>query len=1087
MSMPTARVPAVAAEPGRWYQDAIIYELHVRSFADSNDDGIGDFRGLTQRLDYLQDLGVTAIWLLPFYPSPLRDDGYDIANYRAINPAYGTMRDFKAFLRAAHQRGLRVITELVLNHTSDEHAWFQRARRAPAGSPERDFYVWSDTADRYQDARIIFQDFETSNWAWDPIAGAYYWHRFYSHQPDLNWDNPRVKEEMFAVVDFWLEMGVDGLRLDAVPYLFEREGTNCENLPETHQVLKDLRRHVDERFEDRMLLAEANQWPEDAVAYFGDGDECHMAFHFPLMPRMFMSVRMEDRFPLVDILLQTPEVPEGCQWAIFLRNHDELTLEMVTDEERDYMYRVYAEDPQARINLGIRRRLAPLLGNDRRLIELVNALLLTLPGTPVIYYGDEIGMGDNFYLGDRNAVRTPMQWSGDRNGGFSRANPQRLFLPVIADPEYGAINVEAQQSNASSLLWWTKRMIALRRRHAAFRGSLEFLLSENRHVLSFVRELDEERILVVANLSRRAQYVELDVRHLDGLVPEELIGHTEFPPLSAERPYVLTLGPHDFFVFGLRVPELRSDAAEPPVAIRSSNGWPGVFERRARTQLEDAIARHLPRQRWFAAKSRKIRRVSLGDAIRLGPAGALPAGYLCMVDVELNEGEPERYVLPLAARRPEDAQHQADPVALVRSADGDVVLVDGADDPGVAAALLQLVRGRRRAAGKAGTLQGAPERSLRRLAAGHDLTPSPLGAEQSNSSIAFGQGLIMKLFRRAEAGTNPEAELGALLSSQGFEHVPPTAGVLSYQPRRGEPITVGVVQGYVANEGNAWAYALDELARFLEDALAREDAPPAAEPFDPLNPPQSDEVNEMVGTFVEVARLLGQRTGELHQALAAAPHPDTPQKFSALQQRSLMQSMRTLMRQTFRSVRRAGADVVPEGVMPSEEDVSTLIGGLLDQRLGGFQIRTHGDLHLGQVLWTGRDLVFIDFEGEPARTMGQRRLKRSPLRDVAGMLRSFHYAAYSGLFQECGRDDPTGGRAEEWVLAWRAAVSAAFLRGYREAVAGLDLVPQDDDEFARLLRLFLVEKSLYEIGYELDNRPDWVEIPARGLAELLEG
>ncbi|MDX6553079.1 MAG: maltose alpha-D-glucosyltransferase / alpha-amylase, partial [Gaiellales bacterium] len=606
MTMPETRLPPViVGDPAPWYKDAVIYQLHVRAFADSNDDGIGDFRGLTQRLDYLQDLGVTALWLLPFYPSPLRDDGYDTADYRAIHPSYGTMRDFRTFLRQAHERGIRVITELVLNHTSDEHAWFQRARRAPAGSPERDFYVWSDTPERWQEARIIFQDFESSNWAWDPVAGAYYWHRFYSHQPDLNWDNPAVKREMFSIVDYWLEMGVDGLRLDAVPYLIERDGTNCENLPATHQVLKDLRRHVDDRFPDRMLLAEANQWPEDAVAYFGDGDECHMAFHFPLMPRMFMSVRMEDRYPLVDILAQTPEPPETAQWATFLRNHDELTLEMVTDEERDYMYRAYAEDPQARINLGIRRRLAPLLGNDRRLMELVNALLLSLPGTPVIYYGDEIGMGDNIYLGDRNAVRTPMQWSADRNGGFSRANPQRLYLPVIGDPEYGSVNVEAQQNNPSSLLWWMKRMIALRKRHPAFHGSLEFLFPENRKVLAFLRELGEDRLLVVANLSRRVQYAELDVRRLDGLVPEELTGHSEFPPFSADRPYVLTLGPHDVFLFALHPPTARPDRMMEAPTIRVAGTWPSVFQRRARGHLEDALAAYLPLQRWFSSKSRR--------------------------------------------------------------------------------------------------------------------------------------------------------------------------------------------------------------------------------------------------------------------------------------------------------------------------------------------------------------------------------------------------------------------------------------------------------------------------------------------------
>ncbi|MGZ5503646.1 MAG: maltose alpha-D-glucosyltransferase, partial [Chthoniobacterales bacterium] len=460
-----------------WYKDAIIYELHVKTFHDSNGDGIGDFRGLIEKLDYLQELGVTAIWLLPFYPSPLRDDGYDIADYYDVNPHFGTLQDFRDFLAAAHERGLRVITELVINHSSDQNPWFQRARRAPAGSPERELYVWSDTPDKYNGARIIFKDFETSNWSWDSVAKSYYWHRFYSHQPDLNFDNPGVHERVEAVCDFWLKMGVDGLRLDAVPYLYEREGTSCENLPETHTYLKKLRAHIDANFKDRMLLAEANQWPEDAVSYFGKGDESHMNVHFPLMPRMFMALQMEDRFPIIDILDQTPAIPENCQWAMFLRNHDELTLEMVTDEERDYMWRVYANDPTARINLGIRRRLAPLLANSRRKIELLNTLLFSMPGTPVLYYGDEIGMGDNFYLGDRNGVRTPMQWSPDRNAGFSKANPQQLYLPITIDPEYHyeAINVENQQKNLSSLLWWMRRVIAMRKNYKAFsRGSLEF-------------------------------------------------------------------------------------------------------------------------------------------------------------------------------------------------------------------------------------------------------------------------------------------------------------------------------------------------------------------------------------------------------------------------------------------------------------------------------------------------------------------------------------------------------------------------------------------------------------------------------------
>ena len=515
-----------------WFRDAVIYELHIRAFADSNGDGTGDFDGLTSRLDYLSDLGITAVWLLPFYPSPLRDDGYDIADYRTVNPDYGNLRAFRRFMDAAHARNIKVITELVINHTSDQHPWFERARRAAPGSAHRDFYVWTDDPTRYEDARIIFQDFETSNWTWDPVAGQYYWHRFYSHQPDLNFDNPAVEKAVLEVLDHWLDMGVDGLRLDAVPYLYERDGTNCENLPETHAALKRIRSHMDSKYEGRMLLAEANQWPEDAAAYFGDGDECHMNFHFPVMPRLFMSLQTENRMPIIDILDQTPTPPENCQWATFLRNHDELTLEMVTEEERHMMLRAYARDDEMRINLGIRRRLAPLLGNDRRKIELLNAVLFSLPGTPVIYYGDEIGMGDNVYLGDRDGVRTPMQWSSDRNGGFSSANPHRLFLPLITEQEYHyeGVNVETQQANPASLLSWMRQLIALRTNHRVLgRGTIEFLDPDNPHVLAFIRRLDgEPPMLCVANLSRLAQHVELDLREFQGATPVEVFGYNKF-------------------------------------------------------------------------------------------------------------------------------------------------------------------------------------------------------------------------------------------------------------------------------------------------------------------------------------------------------------------------------------------------------------------------------------------------------------------------------------------------------------------------------------------------------------------------------
>ena len=556
-----------APEP-LWYKDAIIYETHVRAFFDSDNDGNGDFKGLTMKLDYLENLGITCLWLLPFFPSPLRDDGYDIADYLNVHPGYGTLDDFKVFLEAAHRRNLQVIIELVINHTSDQHPWFQAARKAPPGSPERLFYVWSDTDRQYSGARIIFTDTEKSNWSWDAEAKAYYWHRFFSHQPDLNYDNPAVLEEVLKTMRFWLDLGVDGLRLDAVPYLVEREGSNCENLPETHEIVKRIRHEMDAGYANRLLLAEANQWPADVRQYFGNEDEFHMAFHFPLMPRIFMALRLEDRLPVTDIMARTPEIPDCCQWALFLRNHDELTLEMVTDDERDYMYFAYGGEPRMRLNLGIRRRLAPLLDNNPGRIQLMNSLLFSFPGTPIIYYGDEIGMGDNIYLGDRNGVRTPMQWTMDRNAGFSRANPAQLYSPVILDAIYGyeSVNVEAQLADTSSLLHWMRNMIALRKLFRVFgRGSLEFLTPSNRRILAYLRRDETDLVLCVANLSRFSQPVELDLSPLAGKVPVEMLGYTEFPQIGTE-PYRLSLSPYAFFWFELQTgsPDVPADPAVQP-------------------------------------------------------------------------------------------------------------------------------------------------------------------------------------------------------------------------------------------------------------------------------------------------------------------------------------------------------------------------------------------------------------------------------------------------------------------------------------------------------------------------------------------
>ncbi|MFQ5807530.1 MAG: maltose alpha-D-glucosyltransferase, partial [Phycisphaerae bacterium] len=870
-----------------WFKDAIIYELHVRAFYDSDGNGMGDFAGLTQKLDYLQDLGVTVIWLLPFYPSPWKDDGYDISDYSAVHPAYGTLRDFRHFLREAHQRGLRVITELVLNHTSDQHPWFQRSRRAAAGSRWRGFYVWSDRPDRYADARVIFKDFESANWSWDPRAKAYYWHRFYSHQPDLNYSNPLVQEEMLKVVDSWLKMSVDGLRLDAVPYLFQREGTNCENLPETHQFLKKLRAQVDQRYRNRMLLAEANQWPEDAVAYFGEGDECHMAYHFPLMPRLFMAIRMEDSVPIIDTFEHTPRIPENCQWALFLRNHDELTLEMVTDSERDYMYGTYARDPQARVNLGIRRRLAPLLQNNRRKIELMNILLFSLPGTPVVYYGDEIGMGDNIYLGDRNAVRTPVQWSADRNAGFSSANPQRLFLPVIIDPEYHyeSLNVEAQQNNPHSLLSWMKRLIAMRKRYKVFgRGSIEFLHTDNRKVLVFLRRYKDECIMVVANLSRFVQYVQLDLSRMKGVTPIELFGGTRFPAIG-ELPYFLTLGAHASYWFLLEqrcaVPFVGMPPGHEPPELSVSVIWDEVLHDRSREALEASLPDFLMACPWFRRKHRTIRSATFLDYIPIAQNDK--RAYAVLMQVNYVHGEPETYLLPLSFAVGDKAAviRENTPrsiVARVHIADLDAegVLFDAAYDEDYTTMLLEAIRKGRRFRGASGTLTTAAARAFRpMLRAAKDLpAPTPRKVTQRNASVVFGEEYILKSLRRVQGGVNVEVEMARYLAEQrDFAHVARVAGTIEYRRTNEEPITTAILHTYVANEGDAWGYTLDAIGDYLDDALGQleeieEIAPPTDDLLELAECKVPSHVARLLGPYLESARLLGRRTAQMHVVLS---------------------------------------------------------------------------------------------------------------------------------------------------------------------------------------------------------------------------
>ena len=1078
-----APVPALVgtADDPEWYRSGVIYEMHVRAFADSNGDGIGDFPGLTAHLDYVAELGVTAIWLLPFYPSPGRDDGYDIADYMSVNPDYGTLAQFKKFLKAAHDRGIRVITELVVNHTSDQHPWFQRARRAPAGSRWRNFYTWSDDDSRWPDARIIFSDTEASNWAWDPVAGQYYWHRFFSHQPDLNYDNPEVQAAITKVVDFWLGMGVDGLRLDAVPYLYQRDGTNCENLPETHAFLRGLRRHVDANFPGRMLLAEANQWPEDAAEYFGDGDECHMNFHFPLMPRMFMALQMEHRTPIVDILEQTPALPEGGQWATFLRNHDELTLEMVTDEERDYMYRAYANDPQMRINVGIRRRLAPLLGNDRRRIELLNAVLYSLPGTPVLYYGDELGLGDNVYLGDRDGVRTPMQWSPDRNAGFSTASPHRLYLPLVVEPgyHYENVNVEAQQSNSASLLWWMSQLISLRKQHDVLgRGSVRFLDPDNHRVLALVRELDgHPPFLVVANLSRHAQPVELDLSEYAGRRPREVLGHTSFPPIG-DLPYFLTIAPYGFYWFSLEADEGAVDADAP--LPRLDVAWPDALQR-DRRGLERALVAFVGRSRWFAGRSRGLRSATITDTVRLGSSSD-GATTLLVVDVAHRDGSSDSYHVPVVAA---DA---APPGAVIAELPDGRVLVDAMASP-VGITDLACATTQRRIKGDRVELRGAAGRTLRAALA--DGAPARwAGREQTNSSAFLGDAAVIKLIRRIEDGTNPELEIGGFLTDEAaFAHSPPVIGSLELRrdvARNGsdpEPGTIAVVTELVPHDDDAWTSTADELARFFDRAIGSGEKRP-----DPVR------CADLLGVAPTDAARLGARTAELHLALASGSgEAFRPERLGRHDRRSLAQSIRTQVSGSMTALRQARrrldpvVDAMAASVLADHATLTGALTGLIDVADAGQRQRVHGDLHLGQVLVAGDRYVFIDFEGEPARPISQRRIKRPALVDVAGMLRSYDYAAAVAARTVIQRGSLHGWSLDDladWADWWSTAMSDAFVGAYREHIEGSGLVPDGDAAFDLLLRCCLVEKAAYELRYELDHRPDWVSIPLRGILRL---
>lgn len=1088
-----------------WYKDAIIYELHIKAFRDSNSDGIGDFPGLIEKLDYLKDLGVTAIWVLPFYPSPLRDDGYDIADYYSINPAYGNIHQFKKLLKEAHKRNLKVITELVINHTSDQHPWFQRARKAPKGSALRNFYVWTDDPTQYKDVRIIFQDFESSNWTWDEEAQQYYWHRFFHHQPDLNYDNPKVQEEVFKIIDYWCRLGVDGFRLDAVPYLFEREGTNGENLPETHDFLKRLRKHVDDHHPGTVLLAEANMWPEDSASYFGNGDECHMNYHFPVMPRIFMALQMEDRYPITDIFDQTPQIPHTCQWAIFLRNHDELTLEMVTDEERDYMYKVYARDPKAKINLGIRHRLAPLMDNNRRKIELLNYLLFSLPGTPVIYYGDEIGMGDNFYLGDRDGVRTPMQWAPDRNAGFSSANPQKLYLPVILDPEYHyeSVNVEMQQRNPSSLLWWMKRVINTRKKYKAFsRGDMKFINVDNPKVLAFTRTDEVESMLIVVNLSRFAQPVGLDLAEYKGYLPVEVFSKNKFPAIKEDNAYFFSLAPHAYHWFVLQRihPDVHEEETLPLVQI---NQWRDMVKNEMLEELETRVLPgYLSKASWFAGRQRIIQAIRIVDK---APVPLLDrTALLLLVEVNYESGLPEMYQLPIAFRKEEHANEMRESfpqsvLARMHVGGDGGILYDAIYDAEFQQAVFA-----RMAAGQNLTLKGSiihftGNKGLKKYSREHEKIRSrTIEGNYNNTSITYDNSFFLKLYRKIDRAVNPDLEITQFLTQTKFKNIPPFTGSIEWQFEK-DSIVLGMMQEVVENSGDARQHMTDRLHNYYERIISQEESNYLltgieGTPFEPIGYEAfPDRMKELLEQTVERTRLLAERTGEMHNALASGTEfkDFKPEEFSLHYQRSLYSSMQSLIRETFQNLSK-NIKKLPDHLKEEAEEVAAMkdeiqseLKKIYRQKIDVIKIRIHGDYHLGQVLFTGKDFVILDFEGQLSRSYSERRLKRSPLRDVASMMRSFHYVAYRALFNNTQIRKEDFEKLMPFTEQWHHYISRLFMHSYLDTVQNSLFIPRNKEDRDVMMRTYLIEKALYELNDELKSRPEWSIVPIRGIKAVM--
>ena len=1068
-----------------WYKDAIIYQLHVKSFFDANNDGIGDLPGLISKLDYIAELGVNAIWVLPFYPSPRFDDGYDISGYRDVHPDYGTLADFRQFVRAAHARNIRVITDLEVNHTSDQHPWFQRARRAKPGSSSRNFYVWSDTDQKYAGTRIILVDTERSNWTWDADAGAYYWHRFSSHQPDLNFDNPQVLRAVLGVIRFWLRLGVDGLRMASVPYFIEREGTSNENLPETHQILKRIRAELDANFADRVLLAEVNQWPEDVKMYFGDGDECHMAFHFPLMPRMYMAIAREDRFPISDIIRQTPPIPDTCQWAIFLRNHDELSLEMVTDSERDYLWQTYAADRRARINLGIRRRLAPLLEGDRRRVELMNSLLLSMPGTPVIYYGDEIGMGDNIHLGDRDGVRTPMQWSPDRNGGFSRVDPAALILPTAMDPLYGhdVVNVEAQRRDPHSILNWTRRLLAIRNSHPAFgRGTLTLLSPKNRKVLAYIREYEGDTLLCVANVAHTLEAVELDLSQFAGRVPVELSAGSSFPPIG-ELTYLLTLPPFGFYWFALAtaadLPAWHTPAPEPlpefvTMIVRGSLAKTLVSPA-AKLVEDEALPQYIAKRRWFGLRDQPIKATRVTHLVNIGD----DADEILFTIVEVKTtGGTTHWLLPLAVLwedQPSTTLPNMLAVARVRRGRRMGLLTDAFALPSFAQRFVTCLASAKEFASEDGVLRFQPTETGRGpLEASLESEINLLAAEQSNSLLTIGDVAILKIYRRISVGDHPEAEMGRYLTAEGFTHAPPLLGDVVRVGSDGTPFTLAIALGFVQNQGDAWSWILDHLNRALDTLVPATGA-------DTREADLLSDCEAIVGT-------IGKRLGELHAVLSRETSDPAfaPEVADASDAANWARKAEERIETAFeamgqqRTWERDQDRDRAQTLLNQSKDVVSAIRNLAVSGAGTLMTRIHGDFHLGQVLVAGGDAYIIDFEGEPGTSIAERRAKTSPLRDVAGLLRSIDYVGATFIDRgSVAAVRVDAAQRDQLIAQFRARAATAFLRGYWEATASRNAVAARN-----LLDLFLIEKAAYEIVYEAAHRPTWIGVPIAGLARL---